>query len=146
MKTYNTIQMLSVSLLLGGCTTFKNTKGLSTTEKANGANYQSSNAAGSFAVGNQLAPNVRKISGKVYCGHGLNQSPANNAQIELMQNSTTQFSGKTDANGSYVILQPIEPKKAYFLTAKSKCGETRTEVGFAKNAKDLTQDLYLGED
>lgn len=148
MKNFKSKLLLSILLLLGltSCTVFQKTKGMSAAEKANGENYQSSNAVGSFPVGNQLAPVMRKITGKVYCGHGLSQVPANKAQVELTQNSITQFSGKTDANGEYVILQALEPKKTYFLSAKSKCGETRTEVGFAKNAKDLTQDLYLGDD
>ena len=141
MKTEKAILFLFASFLIAGCSQFQKTNNLSAADKSKAANHPTSNAAPT-----QSAPLERKISGKVYCGHGLSQAPASKAQIELTQNSVTVFSGKSDASGNYVILQTMEPKKIYFLSAKSKCGETRTEVGFAKNAKELIQDLYLGED
>lgn len=97
--------------------------------------YESAAQVGPVFVG-KLKPVTRKISGRVYCGEGLSQRPANKATIELVIKNKTIKSTTSEVDGSYFFSASFELDGEYSFLISARCGKTT-----AKLPSDLTNDL-----
>lgn len=97
--------------------------------------YQSAASLGPVFVG-KLKPVTRKISGRIYCGEGLSQRPANKATVALMNNNKTVQSITTEHDGTFSFSATFELEGKYSYLIKSSCGTLKAAV-----PNDLTNDL-----
>jgi hypothetical protein len=97
--------------------------------------YQSAAALGPVFVG-KLKAVTRKISGRIYCGDGPSQRPANKAAIELVNNKKVVRSTTSESDGTYSFSATFELEGGYSFSIKSNCGQIAAPV-----PSDLTKDL-----
>ncbi|MEK7356053.1 MAG: hypothetical protein AAB250_06360 [Bdellovibrionota bacterium] len=87
-------------------------------------------------------PAQRKVSGKVFCGEGISQVPANHASVELVGGAKTVASVSTGNDGAYEISASLDPDSSYSLSAKGSCG--KSSRGLPKDLSTLSgADLFL---
>lgn len=122
----------TIVLFFSGCISGPKNPDQTFAEKLNADSYESSNTVMGVPVLTRK-PIYRKITGKVFCGEGLSQYPANHAAVVLTGENKTVASTLTDTNGNFNLLASISVEKAYKLQASSKCGNS-------------TQDLSLKEE
>jgi hypothetical protein len=100
-------------------------------EQFNGENYNTSKGMGAdhLVVPVLSRKEVRRIiSGKVYCGEGISQYPANNAVIVLSCQGQKQDSGSTKNDGTFQLNLPYPVGDECALQFTSKCGMAHLEL------------------
>lgn len=97
--------------------------------------YQSAASIGPVFVAT-LKPVTRKVSGRVYCGEGLAQRPANKATVNIMNNGKMIATATTESDGAFSFSTKFELDGGYEYSVKSSCGTKTTAV-----PSDLSRDL-----
>src|SRR4051812_33387414 len=80
-------------IVLSGCVAANKKNDRSFAEKLSGDSYESANSVNTIPVLNKEAPVKRKISGRVFCGEGLQRIPANNAQVSFFDQGKSIVQG-----------------------------------------------------
>ncbi len=128
--------MSTISLSIVGCfTSGPKSKYSKTTDILKEDSYESSAQIGPVFVGKTKAV-TRKISGRIYCGEGLKQVPANKATLELKNKEKVVRTISTEADGTYSFSSTFELEGDYIFSITSRCGKI-----VATLPRDLTHDL-----
>ncbi|MES3036374.1 MAG: hypothetical protein V4736_00585 [Bdellovibrionota bacterium] len=85
----------------------------------------------------------RKISGKVFCGEGISQYPANQAQIKIMDGKKVIASITTGPTGDYEVSSAFVRNKNYQIEAEAKCGKVSRQFSLMGELSMENLDLYL---
>ena len=88
-------------------------------------------------------PVLRKISGQVYCGKGISQTPANHALVSLVRESQTISSTSTDISGNFTLATPLNPEFSYQLIASASCGQSSKSLPGALKNQMTEEIIYL---
>ncbi len=96
--------------------------------------YSSSASIGPVFIANSK-PASRKISGRIYCGEGMRQVPANRATVEIKNKNKVTATASTETDGSFAMKATFELEGDYTYAIKGRCGQL-----FAK-VPNLTSDL-----
>jgi hypothetical protein len=145
MKTIYLLWMI-LAVSTTGCIVSPTKDDRSGVENMNGQNYESSNAvvvAPVVAVLDKKVPIQRKISGRAFCGEGLEQSPANHAKLTLKDGPTVLSTASTDSVGQYSFLASVGKSKSYNLIIEGKCGRSEKTVNWGEGSAIEGQDAYL---
>lgn len=129
----------ALSICLSGCISGPKNSDQKFSEKLSADSYESSNSVMGVPVLTRK-PLSRKIAGKILCGEGLSQRPANHAAVTLIDNDKVIASASTDVNGVYNIVASISVEKTYKLQSSAKCGTSIREISLKE---DSNYDLIL---
>lgn len=110
-------------------------------EQLSGENYKSTNVIIGVPVLERKLVET-KISGRVFCGEGISQVPANHTVIRLIYSNKVISTTTTDNTGNYSISAPLETKKDYELIASTACGSSKFSVS-KSTQEQKNKDFYL---
>jgi hypothetical protein len=134
--TYFCSYEIIIATILAGCVSTPKNENRTFVEKLNGDNYSDKSTVLGIPVGARSAQ-VRKVSGSVYCGEGIERTQVNNAQIILKNGSKILVTTSTNLEGWYSLSIPVDTKAIYELHVQSSCGEKSISLsGAAVDAED----------
>ncbi len=68
---------------------------------------------------------VNKISGRVYCGDGMKQRPANRARIDVLDKAKVLTTITTDMDGSYTLQYKPGFREDFQFSISANCGQVK---------------------
>ncbi len=138
------IILLSTAVIFSVCSCVSGPKDpdRSFAEKLNGDNYKSTDMIMGVPV-LERKPIQKKIYGKVFCGEGITQVPANHASVALTAKGRSLASVSTDVSGAYTVSTSIENHQSYELKASATCGKSAMSLpkDFPKDGVEIN--VYL---
>lgn len=93
----------SVLILFFGCSSNPTVADRTVIQKLNGASYESTNNMG---IVTEL-PLLRKITGQLYCGDSLSQTPTKLAEVRITQAGKTIGTTTSNVAGQYLLLAKV---------------------------------------
>ena len=136
MKKASLFIIPAIALCLGACiTSGPKSKYSKATDILKEDTYESSAQIDPVFVGKTKAV-TRKISGRIYCGEGLKQVPANKATLELKNKDKIVRTLSTEPDGTYSFSSTFELVGPYSFAINSRCGKM-----LAILPSDLSHDL-----
>jgi hypothetical protein len=132
-----------IFIFLAGCVVIKNKDPKQTlAQQLNGDNYSTA-AVLPGAILLNAKPITKKISGKVFCGAGAMQVPANHAMVSLLKGAVKVNSVSTKTNGEYSLSAQFSAKEQYFIEVKANCGDAIQELPKFASETILSMDFNL---
>jgi hypothetical protein len=123
----NSTALITLLFWISGCVSGPKQPDQTFAQKLNADSYESSNTVMGVPVLTRK-PIQRKVSGKIMCGEGLSQRPANHATVSLNDGDIVVASASSNSDGTYTILASILIEKPYQLRVSSKCGNSIKEI------------------
>jgi hypothetical protein len=137
MKHLKSLKPAAALLFLGSCVSGP-TDDRTFAEKMHGDNYQDKKIIMGVPILERKLIQ-RKISGRVFCGEGISQTPANHAVITIHKENKNLGTASTDASGSYTLLASMDPLSTYEIRATGSCGKATAtlEKGASKESPEI---------